>query len=135
LGGKPIGSLFLKPGGPHGLQIAKSEINPRFKGMGLGKQLYREALALSRTHGLSSDEIVSSEAQRVWASIGRRRPETLQVNPESYMGNSKTLLSRNREPIFSANLPSQASPATFQDKLAPGETWLPRWEPTPSELE
>lgn len=70
--GKPVGRLHVNPAGASGgtPQVALSELNPEFTGMGLGHKMYGELL---KTHGrLASDTAVSPSAKRVWTGMAGR---------------------------------------------------------------
>lgn len=81
LGGKEIGGIS----GDHlpsGFQISYSEVDPRFKGMGLGKKMYGDLLKQLGGKPLLSDATVSPEAQRVWQSMAKRPGSyTVRTNP------------------------------------------------------
>lgn len=72
--GKPIGYLTTNslPGGAVG--INNSYILPKFRGMGLGKKMYGEAMRnLPPGKTLYSDYQVSEDAKRIWEGFGRRK--------------------------------------------------------------
>lgn len=76
LGDREIGAVHMNPSRINQVSLTEN-MDPQFRGMGLGKKLYGEA---ARRYGvrrgdqlvLDSDSIVSQNAQRVWGSVLRR---------------------------------------------------------------
>lgn len=76
LGDREIGAVHMNPSRINQVKLTE-DLDPQFRGMGLGKKLYGEA---ARRYGVRrgdqlvfvSDSIVSQDAQRVWNSLLRR---------------------------------------------------------------
>ena len=99
LGRKKVGSMaaLITPG--KGAQVFQSEINPRFRGLGLGKKLYGEVMRMSPEGSLISDVSVSEAAQRVWRGMKKRK---------GYEFIETTLKNLKEYPTFSANITPEA---------------------------
>tara|TARA_B100000035_G_C21021298_1_gene564158 strand:+ start:683 stop:1855 length:1173 start_codon:yes stop_codon:yes gene_type:complete len=67
--GNVIGEMLISDG-----NILYTSINKKYRGKGLGKKLYGEVARRLPGGKLSSGNIVSDEAERVWSSVKRRRP-------------------------------------------------------------
>lgn len=85
LGGKQVGRVSGVHQ-PSGFQISYSEVDPQFRGMGLGKKMYGDLLKQLGGKPLLSDSTVSPSAQRVWQSMAKRPGSyTVKTNPASQL--------------------------------------------------
>lgn len=107
LDGQRIGEMLLK----NKQQVASSSIDPKYRGMGLGKKFYGEVMKVLPGHALESDSYVSEKAAPVWRSMLRRgytgseaasTPSTLHVSGE---GNMPGHWSGGEHGVFRAELP------------------------------
>lgn len=73
LGRLPSGASF----------VARSELEPQFQGMGLGKKLYGEVMRRLPNGQLVSGASVSPEAQGVWGKMMTSPSYNVQVNPHA----------------------------------------------------
>ena len=93
---KSVGSLNLKPGTN---LVEKSSIDPKYRGLGLGRKLYGEAMRRlpGRTLGSDISGYVSDPAIKMWESRKRgwQVREASDNNP--------------RKPLFTGSLPSKAA--------------------------
>ena len=102
LGDREIGSATLKSKRPGGVpaQIQGIEIDPKFRGMGLGRKFYGELMRMMPGQTLASDVGVSSSAAGAWRSMQRRGTTVREALP-----NIKDV----QGPQFIGSLPQAAS--------------------------
>ena len=101
LGGKTVGSMETYAG--HSADSIKSSwVDPKFRGMGLGKKLYGDVLRRSPGGALFSDSSVSSRAERVYQSMAKR--------PKSYSVINQTPDPESFDPRFKAVSKAPAPP-------------------------
>lgn len=83
LGDKQIGYMDLRPSldGTGVAQIRGVEINPQFRGMGLGRKFYGEVMRRLPSGQLESGAVVSPDANRVWKHLERNPAYTVERNP------------------------------------------------------
>ena len=81
LRGNRIGQLKVRSLPGHHPQVISSEINPKFQNMGLGKKMYGEVMRRQANRTLSSDSLISQDANRVWQSMGKSPKYSLTRNP------------------------------------------------------
>ena len=92
LGKRPIGRMTTGAAdtalgaGPKskGLRsIGETEIDPQFRGMGLGRKLYGEVMRRSPKQTLRSDVEVSGPASGVWGRLSKNPGYTVTKNPKT----------------------------------------------------
>jgi hypothetical protein len=66
LDGQTVGSMLLDGG-----VVSAVRIDPKFRGMGLGKKMYGEVMRTQPKQTLTSDSTVSDAARGVWGSLKR----------------------------------------------------------------
>lgn len=86
LDGHPIGQITVhhpRHGSPEGAlrRVVESELDPKYRGMGLGSKLYGEVLKATPGHALESDSQVSELASRVWERMGKKRGYEMSKHP------------------------------------------------------
>jgi hypothetical protein len=101
LGDKTVGSMETYAGGSAD-SIKSSWVDPKFRGMGLGKKLYGDVLRQSPGGALFSDSSVSSRAERVYQSMAKR--------PKSYSVTNQTPDPESFDPRFKAVSKAPAPP-------------------------
>lgn len=90
-------------------KVLETHIDPEFRGMGLGKKLYGEAL---KEGPLASDTHVSDAAARVWRGMQNRKGYSVQETPALQHagfsmpseGSMTGLTTGSGQPVFRANL-------------------------------
>jgi hypothetical protein len=125
LNGRRIGELAAIDG-----QVATSKIAPEFRGLGLGKKMYGEAMRRLPDQKMTSDYNVSDAASRVWKGMPERGYDMQATElPTGRMQSFDGGVGYNTapEPIFSARLPEKAKidtpPTPYKHPAAsPGST-------------
>ena len=133
LGDETIGYIRTQ-----GRNVKLSQIDERFKGMGLGKKMYGEVMRRMPKQDMASDTVMTDASQRVWKGMpGRsgyninnpwlnpsfRTPGTLFGNPVEFNVAPR--------PHFRANLPPEAAIPTGAGKQVDptsAENWSRRAE-------
>jgi GNAT superfamily N-acetyltransferase len=109
LGGKTVGKLASHVRYDGKDVINTSWIDPKFRGMGLGKKLYGEALKRSPGGTLLSDSSVSAAAERVYGSMSRSK---------SYKVKSLPTHAGSLQPRFQVQTKAPSPPARTPEGLA-----------------
>ena len=121
LGGKKVGSMETHAGRLAD-SIKSSWVDPKFRGMGLGKKLYGDVLRKSPGGALFSDSSVSPRAERVYKSMAQR--------PKSYSVVTQTPDPESFDPRFKivskAPAPPPRTPAEQQALRAGQEKFIQR---------
>lgn len=118
LAGEPIGHMVMSRLDPSAVSLV--HIDPKYRGLGLGKKFYGEVAKKLPGGTIKSDSLVSEEAQRVWRGMEKRKynvtedllstnvPGFLRINPKEDAKPvvfQRALLAR---PAFTATLPAKA---------------------------
>jgi len=99
--------------------VGTAQIDPKFRGMGLGKKLYGEVMQRQPLKALKSDNALSEDAGRVWEGMGDRGYD-VQVAPDLHFSDSakKWTASGRQGAPYTASLPAGASLADLRSKVA-----------------
>ncbi|MBU1173505.1 MAG: hypothetical protein KKD44_28390, partial [Proteobacteria bacterium] len=92
--GKPIGRISTSTESQVGR--VGSEIEEKFRGLGLGKKMYGEVMRRMPEGKMYSDLVVSPEASRVWESLGKRKGITLEKAPEDWWSKYLSTVSKTK---------------------------------------
>lgn len=107
-GGKEVGFLDTMHG-----QIVNTQIKPEYRGLGLGKKLYGEAMRRLPNQELRSGGQVTDKAQRVWHSLEKSPSYKITKTPGTVTqrGDRQVLETdlKNPKPLFTGQLPAKAA--------------------------
>ena len=82
VGNTPAGHLLTRPGRQTGeTEVRHSQLEDRFRGLGLGRKLYGEAMRRLPEGKLNSGQSVSPEATGVWQKLMQNPSYDVTVNP------------------------------------------------------
>lgn len=100
-----VGMMRLSPEGA----VSYSHIDPAYRGMGLGKKMYGEAMRRQPQQTLQSDQTVSDAAKRIWESFSKSPSYTTTTAEAPIQIGGMSFLPMG-EPLYKASLPSKAAP-------------------------
>lgn len=113
MGDKVIGDMGIADGA-----VYHTQIDPKYKGLGLGKKLYGEVMRRQSGQALKSDEMVSPQVAAVWRRMQGTKGYSVVEHPHTFEEGDAFHETGGKGPVFEASLPSEAALATVGTRPA-----------------